>query len=489
MKKTEKWLFLPALLVLGVLLLGVGIFALVRALVLPEGEKLQVLWEILPALIVLTACAAAILFLRIRTDREVRKFNAPLSEIAQRVAKKEHTAAVSLRGCFGTLGDTLAESEKALGKVVRDAASEADALAKEREMRAAALKICRAATPETVSFGGLRYGVCAQNVYSERVGANFTETFLTDKRKIFLAVGDVWGNGLDAALFSSRLKSALREEIARGSTPAEALSAVNRTLCGGNEAGFAATVFCAVFNCDSGELRYSNAGHYPPLLAGETIGFLRIRAGAPLGVYSDAQFSDETFALTPGQGLFLYTDGAVNAKGEGERFGYDRLLAVVKALFGSALDADGVTEGIVAALREFSGEETDVSAVTLFFPGGAQQILRPVLSETDTLNAFLSEWLGDDPRKNAILPICDEIFAGIVNHAGAKAVRIGCEREDSRLTVRFTDDGEPFNPLQNEEGDLYAEGGAGMRVRRMGGEIFYRTKQELNVLTVRFPAK
>lgn len=487
MKRNEKRLFLPALLVWCALVLAVGCFAVVRYFVLRgTGETLRLLWEVLPAAVALLLFGVAMLVLYIGLRRSEREFNGCLSGLSGRV--KEGTRGSAAAGCLAELGETLSAQEGELLGVLAEARTAAASAATERERLSNALRLCREETPETISFGGPRYGIGARTEYSAAVGASFAEAFVMDRRRVFFAVGDVWGSGFDAALFSVRVKGALREQICAGKTVAEALAAVNAGLCARNPGNYAATLFGAVFHFDSGELRYANAGHFPPILTGDTVGFLRVRAGAPLGVYEDAQFAEETFALAPGQGLFLYTDGLVNGRSGEESFGFDRLLAVLKALCGNALDADTVTNGAVLALREFCGGECDVSALMLNFPGGSQRMLRPDLSEANTLEIFLSEWLGEDPRKGSILPACREIFTAIVHHAGARAIRVGCEREEKHLVIRFTDDGEPFNPLQAEEGvDLYADGGVGAAIRRLGGEFFYRTKQDLNVLTVRFP--
>lgn len=487
MKKTEKWLFIPALILLAALSLGLLIFALVRFFVLKSaGEAvLGVLWEVLPALIVLLVCVAVLLYLYLRLKKSAEKLGASVGEATQRIINGESPVSVTAVGSLGTLADGLFREEEKTAAAFTKARSEADAKATEREQLAAALKICRMQTPEAVEFDGLRYGVCGRTHYSSEVGANFAEAFPLDGRRVFVAVGDVWGSGLGAALFSARVKMLLRENILSGRDTAETLSVVNSTLCRENAEAYIVTLFCGIFHCDSGALRCANAGHYPPLLTGDAAGYLPVQPGTPLGIFADAQYAEEVFALLPEQGLFLYTDAAVNSSDGKERFGYDRLAAVLKALCGSALGADAVTEGMAAALAEFCGEMPDFSELMLVFPGGTQRLFRAKLPEAEGMRGFLSEWLGSDPRKSNILSVCTEIFKGIVENAGARAVRVGCERGDGFIAVRFTEDGEPFNPLQAEQG---SEHGLGADLHRLGGEIFYRTKQDLCVLTVRFPS-
>ena len=135
---------------------------------------------------------------------------------------------------------------------------------------------------------------------------------------------------------------------------------------------------------------------------------------------------------------------------------------------------------------------TDLAVYALYYPSGIQTELSPKTSELERLRDTILDWLKDDPRKNKIFLACEEIFTNIVNPSGATSIHLNCQVEGNSFVVRFTDDGEPFNPLQvRPEGGYYnnyAEGGMGMAIiRQIAGEIFYRTQENRNVLTIRFP--
>ena len=498
-QKKRKPLFLPSVLSFLVLLIAAAVFGVVRYFLLTgdgatSREALfRVLWETVPALAVLLAFGLVMLILLAASVvRPLKKMRTSASRIAERVEHHEPAVAVAGAGCVGALSQTLEEEEKELSALLARVAQQTDEQVTEREKRRAALAVCAAAVPERIDLAALTYGVHTCTLHSSSVGADLCDGFALDDRRMCVAIGDVWERGLPAALFSAWLLRGLREQMHKGRSPAAALSALNKLAYERGD-GMAATLFCAVLDSVSGELRYANAGHLPPVVAGETSGFLRMRAGTPLGLYADAEFTDETFALRPGQGLIAYTDGVVNALNGREYFGYDRLLSAVGEHFGNALKTDGVAEDIALAAKDFGAlKEDDCAVLALFFPAGAHRLLAPELSELEKMRELLEHWLHEDPRKKNIELACEEIFTNIVNHAGAKTIRIGCEREENSLIIRFTDDGEPFNPLQAENGEKdfysYAEGGMGMTIiRRIAGEIFYRTQQNQNVLTVRFP--
>jgi len=91
------------------------------------------------------------------------------------------------------------------------------------------------------------------------------------------------------------------------------------------------TVFCAILDTETGELRFSNAGHNPPLvLDSQGVRYLRLKPGVVLGPLPDSVYQTEGMKLQPGDVLFLYTDGVTEAKNRQEElYGEPRLLEAV----------------------------------------------------------------------------------------------------------------------------------------------------------------
>lgn len=498
-KKGKRGLFTPAVLLFLASAVCVLAYGAVRYFMLaPKGAfslqaLYQVLFETVPALAVLLIVSVGLfIVLAVRVKRPVRGLTGQASSLAERAEAGETVKTPSASGCLSTLSEAVAEESKRvvalLGRERQRTAEET-----ERKVRLAIARDVYAETVPGVSFDALTYGVAARAIAGEDVGADFCDAFPVDRTHIFLAIGDVWGKGLPASLFAARIKSELRRCIAAGMPLAETLVAVNGALLG-NRDRLLATLFIAVFNPETGELRYADAGHFAPVVSGGQTGFLlHSDVGTPIGLYPDFSARECSYPMRPGQGLLLYTDGIVHARdGSGAIFGFDRLLKSTKTLFDDALSADYIAEGILGAASEFCKErEDDLAAVALYYPIGLHRLFRPELSETETMKTLLLEWLSDDPRKKKIVLVCEEIFTNIVRHAGAKSIQMSCVKEENRLILRFTDDGEPFDPLSSKEaGNPYDLGGGGMGmaiIRQISGEMFYRTKENLNVLTVRFP--
>jgi sigma-B regulation protein RsbU (phosphoserine phosphatase) len=161
------------------------------------------------------------------------------------------------------------------------------------------------------------------------VGGDFFQVLPLKDDSLLIVVGDVSGKGLQAAMNSSTLVGALRNELSHD--PATVLQHLNHVLLGAVSAPGAlpgldsapcfATCLCARVYPD-GELVIANAGHLGPYRDGRE---LELLPGLPLGVLADSQYEQTNFQLDHGDRLVFLSDGVVEAQNaEGELFGFDR---------------------------------------------------------------------------------------------------------------------------------------------------------------------
>ena len=165
------------------------------------------------------------------------------------------------------------------------------------------------------------------------VGGDFYDAFFAAPGRLFVAVGDVAGKGIPAALFMARTITQMRMEVVRRRSPSEVLEAVNRALCEGNDAGMFVTLFCGLLETDTGRFFFANAGHNPPLLLandGEHA-FLKLKKGLVAGIMENARYSTDMLQFSPDQTVLLYTDGVTEAMNlQNEFYSEERLLAKVR---------------------------------------------------------------------------------------------------------------------------------------------------------------
>ncbi len=191
------------------------------------------------------------------------------------------------------------------------------------------------------------------------VGGDLYDAFFAAPGRLCLVIGDVSDKGVPAALFMARALTLLRHTLRHVTqVPEEALALVNTELAAGNELRMFLTALVGVLDTATGELRYSNAGHLPPLwrpAAGGAARWLDLPRGKPLGVVPAATFAACAITLAPGDTLLWYTDGVTEARDPGDGlFGEERLAQAVAGL-PPDVAPDALIAAIAAVVREFAG--------------------------------------------------------------------------------------------------------------------------------------
>jgi sigma-B regulation protein RsbU (phosphoserine phosphatase) len=147
-----------------------------------------------------------------------------------------------------------------------------------------------------------------------------------------IAVGDVSGKGMPAALLMANLQATMRGSAFNTSTVSECVSAVNKLLLGSTDAKTFVTLFYAIYDSVKQTLTYCNAGHNPPYLVDSKGEIRMLEVGGPLAAaFSWSNYSEETLPMGPGERLIIYTDGVTEAADTtDEQFGEDRLVGLIK---------------------------------------------------------------------------------------------------------------------------------------------------------------
>lgn len=172
-----------------------------------------------------------------------------------------------------------------------------------------------------------------QMVSSSEVGGDYYDYFALDDERIVIAIGDVSGKGIPAAMLMASLQAVFKNRAIKGGlAPAALNQELNDYLIDHAKPGQFATFFCGILDLARSTLTFSNAGQCPALLS--TNGFIdRLgNGGMVLGASRLHRFEEGTVAFRPGDMLFLYTDGVTEqANPGGEQFGEDRLVDFLRA--------------------------------------------------------------------------------------------------------------------------------------------------------------
>lgn len=217
---------------------------------------------------------------------------------------------------------------------------------------------------------------------AREVGGDFFDALAINDHCLCVAVGDVCGKGLPAALFMVRVITLLRMCVLREQNPAAILPAVNRFLCEANEECMFVTLAVVLLDTRTGKLTYLNGGHNPPFLAvnGEPFKIWNPPTCPLLGFDADGAFSIAELILQPGDGLVLYTDGVSEAENaRHEQFNLDR---TARALGQSAPEetAVGIVDRLTDAIASFAGgteQSDDITVLALRYRG--EPIMPPAI--------------------------------------------------------------------------------------------------------------
>jgi sigma-B regulation protein RsbU (phosphoserine phosphatase) len=209
---------------------------------------------------------------------------------------------------------------------------------------------------------------------AKEVGGDFYDAFFISPNKLFIAIGDVAGKGVPAALFMARSMTQMRMVAMRDLPPAEILARVNEALCEGNDSGMFVTVFCAVLDTATGELAYSNGGHNAPLTDAQNdrFAYLVPPRGLVLGIMEVAPFGAGSMRLKPGQSIVLYTDGVTEAANPQQALYSDERLLETLLRDSAGQSARGIIDLVRADVETFvAGAEPsdDITMLALTYLG------------------------------------------------------------------------------------------------------------------------
>ncbi len=200
----------------------------------------------------------------------------------------------------------------------------------------------------------------------EAVGGDFYDVIKLDSGKLGVAVGDVSGHGVPAALFMSLTATMLRAEAKRSDSPGDVLRAVNSQLLETSDSGMFVTLLYGILDSGAGTFEYARAGHSTPLLAvpGEPPIQLEDGLGQLLGVFDDMVLDEVTIPLQSDSVMVIYTDGVTEAANESkEFFGEEGLLKAVKS--SDEMQPDALLQRIWEAVQTFQGEALNEDDITL----------------------------------------------------------------------------------------------------------------------------
>jgi sigma-B regulation protein RsbU (phosphoserine phosphatase) len=229
------------------------------------------------------------------------------------------------------------------------------------------------------------------------VSGDYYDFLALNSDRLVLAVGDVSGKGISAALLMATIYAAVRAYsiedrsllreltlretatvgVAGGSglmlasdsggteaSPATLLTLLNHQLYESTPAAKYATLFLGTYDGATRRLTYTNGGHLPPILISEDGSSQLLSCGGTVvGLFDNLSFPEATVQLRPGDVLVAYTDGVTEPENDYGEFGEERLIQLVRE--NRHLPLERITEIVVTAVADWIGDNEQPDDVTL----------------------------------------------------------------------------------------------------------------------------
>jgi sigma-B regulation protein RsbU (phosphoserine phosphatase) len=163
---------------------------------------------------------------------------------------------------------------------------------------------------------------------AKEVGGDLYDFFMIDDTHLCFAIGDVSGKGVPASLFMAVTRTLLRSLAPKQKSPKIIVEALNKSLAQGNESSMFVTFFLGILDIKTGELKYTNAGHNPPVLMHDDDGteYFEITKDIPVGLFEDFEYTEMERIIKRNDRIFFYTDGITEAENTKEELYSDEKL-------------------------------------------------------------------------------------------------------------------------------------------------------------------
>lgn len=341
---------------------------------------------------------------------------------------------------------------------------------------------------------------------AREVGGDFYDFFLLDAERLVVAIGDVSGKGVPAALFMAVTRSYLRAAFRADDDPGRALDRVNEDLAEGNDSCMFVTLFCAVVRLADGQMAYANAGHNPPAVidAQGHLEWIAKPSGPAAAVIPGSRYATGHYRLKPDAALLLYTDGVTEAMDREDRlYGVERLARCMSTL--SDVDCKAAVSLLLADIRAHAAGTEQSDDITILMlrriarghemtmkttDEGVAELCLSLANHQDDLGAALDQ-LDLFLEKQCATPrfalrvrlVIEELVTNTIKYGydDANEHRISLVLTlDKPARLRIEDDGHPFDPTVQT---LATPLNAALEERPIGGLGLHMVRAETTSLS------
>lgn len=347
------------------------------------------------------------------------------------------------------------------------------------------------------------FRIAAEELPAKEVGGDFYDYFMVDENTLAFLIADVSDKGVPAAMFMMSAKKAVRCAVKCCGTLKESIELANKLICDDNKSFMFLTLWLGMIDTRSGRGKYINAGHIPPVLrhSDGSVSLINNEPDLFIGNFPDRTPAVNNFSMSNGDVLLLYTDGLTDAMNrESCSFGIENVVAEHRNAGSSASSA--VENVFVSAQTHSAGQEqydditllalecikTEAPDIAVFDTPACNEGTSKII---DGVNDLLTKHGCNDEVRRSVDVAVDELCVNIADYAyegRAGQMRVEAEAGSNYITLTFIDSGVEFNPLEQEEPELFGGpviGGLGIFfVKSLVDTIDYQRIGDKNAVTI-----
>ena len=290
--------------------------------------------------------------------KNLQRVNVSLDKITQ--GNLDEVVWVRTSSEFTELSDDINKTVTALKGYIDEAEEKM-----EQELKLAAA-IQESALPRNFRLPTEQIELFALMTPAKQVGGDFYDFFYVDIDKICFVIADVSGKGVPASLFMMRAKTAIKNYAQDGLGAAKVRKKANNALCEGNDAQMFVTVWIGILDVKTGLMQCANAGHEYPVIMRKNGNYelYKDKHGLVLGALENVPVKDYDIQMSPGDRLFVYTDGVPEAINEkNEPYGTERMIERLNRL--KNWHQERILEEMLQDIRNFAGTAEQFDDITM----------------------------------------------------------------------------------------------------------------------------
>ncbi len=345
-----------------------SIFRVIQALFSEQNPLSQLVMSVLLALfIILLILEAFALFFGIRIAGGIASAVKALHQGTRQIAEGDFDIQIDVPN-EDELGDLAVSFNEMAAAVKRGHEEAIERERLERELETAREIQEKLLPHEMPTVSG--FDITGTSLPSQQVGGDYFDFLNIGNGQLGIAIADVSGKGIPAALLMANLQASLHAQVFHPGKVADVAYRINNLLYRSTDAHMFVTFFYGILDKKRSIFTSTNAGHNPPLLFRSDSRIERLgEGGLILGFQPDVHYDQQTVAIRPGEVIVLYTDGITEAVHSGSEmvaddlFGVERLVYIIKANLNNS--ARKIQSAILEAIAEHTHDAPQYDDITL----------------------------------------------------------------------------------------------------------------------------